>query len=211
MEASISRNLWNGTLSSLPRPTGFFRAADESHAMQGPPNDKRFGGLKMIRLFCTWANAALWAAERWILERWRLGIDEQENGVLFDRHFDIIQRVAISALYCLGVTSPALAYLSGDGHVYNGICNEDGMVLTSEYPVGRFRGIGANTRQVIEIETLYLGTGCDASSEHLGEGSWGWANGGFIIEFPDTSIGFPRQEVHCPEEGPQPDLSQCSQ
>ncbi|RJE82374.1 hypothetical protein [Paracoccus onubensis] len=67
-----------------------------------------------------------------------------------------------------------------------------------------------NSSQAIEIETVYLGSGCDASSEYLGEGCRGWANGGFTIEFPDTSIGFPRQEVFCPENGPQPDLSQCT-
>ena len=32
-------------------------------------------------------------------------------------------------------------------------------------------------------------------SEIYGKGSWGWANGGFSVEFSDKSFGFARQEL----------------
>lgn len=41
---------------------------------------------------------------------------------------------------------------------------------------------------------IYLGKSCDAKSPQFGRGTWGWANGGVVIQFVDKQIGFPRQE-----------------
>lgn len=118
-----------------------------------------------------------------------------------------MRRIAITLLFILA-SSPASAFVSSAGHVYSGQCNAHGMVLQSQHPVGRHLGVGADG-PTVEIETVYLGKGCDAYSERLGGGEWGWANGGFTIDFPDASISFPRQEVYCPEGGPEPDFSAC--
>lgn len=52
-------------------------------------------------------------------------------------------------------------------------------------------------------DTLYLGRDCDASSPQYGRGSWGWANGGFVVQFIDrTRIGFPKMDPPIPECSP---------
>jgi len=43
-------------------------------------------------------------------------------------------------------------------------------------------------------ETIYLGKDCDALSGKEEQGTWDWANGGFLIEFPSRRIGFARQD-----------------
>jgi hypothetical protein len=35
---------------------------------------------------------------------------------------------------------------------------------------------------------------CTARNLALGTGTWGYANGGWLMQFADRSIGFPRQE-----------------
>ena len=93
-----------------------------------------------------------------------------------------------------------LAQVSSDGHSYNVTCNDHGYVLRSKWPVSRFVGTGAAT--VIETgeEVIYFGKDCDAFSEHLGTGTWCWANGGFVADLEHRRIGFPRQELYCPAE-----------
>ena len=46
------------------------------------------------------------------------------------------------------------------------------------------------------VATIYLGKDCDAVSPQYGNGTWSWANGGFLISFENgNSLGFPRQEI----------------
>ncbi len=108
------------------------------------------------------------------------------------------------ALLLLGATLSALVftaaqagfvYVSNEGHRYGHQLNANGAVLTSLFPVARFTGTGAATQVITETEILYLGRNCDAFSKVLGNGRWGWANGGFVVEFPGKSISFPRQEI----------------
>lgn len=95
---------------------------------------------------------------------------------------------------------PSLAaaqYISGDGHQYELSCNDNGFVLTSQYPVSRWTGMGADTQVITDTEVLMLGNSCDAINEVFGSGTWMWANGGFMAEFDSYRIGFPRQELSC--------------
>ena len=71
------------------------------------------------------------------------------------------------------------AYVSSDGNVYEIRYNKHGAVLTSTY----------------KHLTLYLGKDCDAFSKVYGKGTWGWANGGFSVDFRRKSFGFGRQEL----------------
>ena len=87
-------------------------------------------------------------------------------------------------LIAVATTSQAATYTSSDGRDFEAACNQNGFVLTSSPDA---RG----------TDTIYLGKGCDAQSATLGSGTWCWANGGFLVDFKDTSIGFPRQELHC--------------
>ena len=64
----------------------------------------------------------------------------------------------------------------GDGSLYRVGHNKHGAVLKSKNKV------------------LYLGNNCDASGGSLGKGTWGWANGGVMVELKSARIGFPRQE-----------------
>jgi len=119
-----------------------------------------------------------------------------------------MRRIATTALLYLLAATPAMALVSGAGHIYEGWCNAHGYVIQSKYPVGRFLGVGADG-PTIGIETIYLGKGCDAFSEAFGSGEWGWANGGFTVDFPSMTFGFPRQEVFCADGEPQHDFSSC--
>lgn len=101
---------------------------------------------------------------------------------------------AISLATCLA--SGASAYVSG-GHEYSSSCNPDGYVLTSLYPVVREMGQGAMTQHISGIESIYLGRSCDAFHPLYGDGSWCWANGGFVAEFAEARFGFARQELSC--------------
>jgi hypothetical protein len=73
--------------------------------------------------------------------------------------------------------SAASSYVDGHGNTYAATFNPHGAVLKS------------NTA------TLYLGRACDAYSPQHGKGTWGWANGGILVTFESTTIGFPRQEI----------------
>lgn len=84
-------------------------------------------------------------------------------------------------------------YVSQEGHQYSASLNEDGAVMVSLYPVARFTGTGAMMQVITGTETLYLGRDCDAYSKVLGRGTW--ANGGFVVQFEDRAIRFPRQEI----------------
>ncbi len=115
-------------------------------------------------------------------------------------------RGLVAALACAAL--PAQAYVSGAGHLYEATCNASGIVLRSTYPVGRFFGQGAGTTISDTRETIYLGAHCDAARDGFGAGTWGWANGGFRVTFPEIEIGFPRQEIHC-DDAAMIDIDPC--
>jgi hypothetical protein len=99
-----------------------------------------------------------------------------------------------------GLIGPAMADYVGDNHSWMLTCNVSGYVLKSKYPVSRFIEGGANSTSTEAVEEIYLGRSCDAEHKVLGKGKWCWANGGFRAEFSSHSIGFPRQELSCPNE-----------
>lgn len=107
------------------------------------------------------------------------------------------RQALFSFIIFLAFTTTGNAYVSSAGHRYEYKCNKHGLVLSSKHPISRFVGSGAGTSIVEGIETIFLGVSCDAQHKVFGTGKWGWANGGFLIEFDKTSIGFPRQELHC--------------
>lgn len=111
--------------------------------------------------------------------------------------FGFLSKTALVAALTSGATT-ALSYTS-DGHSYELECNSSGYVLESEYPVTRLTGQGAATREVKGIEKIYLGKSCDAYHAVFGNGSWCWANGGFVAQFPTHRFGFARQELYCPD------------
>lgn len=109
-----------------------------------------------------------------------------------------------------GLTAPAIADYVGDNHTWVLACNASGYELTSKYPVSRFIEGGANSTSTEEIEKLYLGRSCDAEHKVFGKGKWCWANGGFKAEFENgASIGFPRQELSCPDAKNEIDGCEC--
>jgi hypothetical protein len=66
-----------------------------------------------------------------------------------------------------------------DGQQYSPTINPDGSIaLTSSSGI-----------------VVTLTKSCAARSQKYGNGSWSWANGGFLITFPDKKLGFPRQEL----------------
>lgn len=67
---------------------------------------------------------------------------------------------------------------SGDGEAYRANYNEYGVILINR-----------------SQNKIYLGKDCDTFSQKYGNGSWGQANGGFIVTFENFSIGFPKQEI----------------
>lgn len=119
-----------------------------------------------------------------------------------------MKHLLTAALIATALASPVMGeepfvYVSGAGHGYTLDCNRNGYVLTSVNPVGRRTGeVGALIQTIYETETIYLGASCDAYSELLGNGEWAWGNGGFIVDFGDFRIGFPRQELMCPSYTP---------
>ena len=94
-------------------------------------------------------------------------------------------RIKIAALAMVVAMVPliAFAYVDGDGNEYEFTTNADGAILKSS------------------ATTLYLRKSCDANSPQYGKGTWGWANGGFSVEFKTTRIGFPRQEIEIDNDG----------
>lgn len=108
--------------------------------------------------------------------------------------------LALASGVALANANDDIVYI-GDNHSWIGTCNASGYQLTSKYPVSRFIEAGVDSRSTEEVETLYLGKSCDASHKVLGKGKWCQANGGFSAEFErGASIGFPRQELSCPNE-----------
>lgn len=71
----------------------------------------------------------------------------------------------------------ASSYTDGKGVTYTAVINKHGVTLKSKR------------------DTIYLRLSCDANSPQYGTGSWGWANGGFLVIFKSVSVGFPRQEI----------------
>lgn len=74
------------------------------------------------------------------------------------------------------IAGPSFGYEGSNGSTYIATQNAHGAALKS-----------AN-------ETIYLGKDCDALSDKEEQGTWAWANGGFVIEFPTRRIGFARQD-----------------
>lgn len=75
-----------------------------------------------------------------------------------------------------GLSSTSLAYVDGSNQSYTISKNQHGVTLTSKKT------------------TIHLGNKCDAYSPQYGKGTWGWANGGLMVELGTKQIGFPRQE-----------------
>ena len=117
----------------------------------------------------------------------------------------------LSLMVCLSL-QPVLATAANyvaDNHSWTITCNGSGYQLKSVYPVSRFIEAGINSKVSEGIETLNLGKSCDAQHTVLGTGKWCWANGGFTAEFSSHSIGFPRQELSCPNEAVELDGCGC--
>lgn len=83
-------------------------------------------------------------------------------------------------------------FTSGEGTSYVLTLSTDGAVLTSLTPVLR---VGERGASLDGTDTLYLGRSCDALAPGEGTGTWGQANGGFLVTLPSRSVGFPRQEL----------------
>ncbi|GLS29646.1 hypothetical protein SAMN04488498_11188 [Mesorhizobium albiziae] len=115
--------------------------------------------------------------------------------------------VVLGAAPALADAEPEEFRYVGDNHKWSLVCNSSGYQLKSQYPVARFVEAGVNSKVVEGIETLDLGKTCDALHNVLGKGKWCWANGGFRAEFENSSIGFPRQELTCPD--PKDDKEGC--
>jgi len=118
-------------------------------------------------------------------------------------------RALATGILFFSLALPASAYVA-DNHSWDLACNASGYELTSKYPVARFIEKGVDSTVVEGIETLYLGKSCDAEHKVFGKGKWCWANGGFTAEFADgQSIGFPRQELSCPDQSLEIDGCGC--
>lgn len=119
-------------------------------------------------------------------------------------------RIAVISAALVTAIAPATAQYVGDNHTWNLTCNSSGYQLKSKYPVSRFIENGANSRTTEGIETIFLGRSCDAQHTVFGKGKWCWANGGFSVDFAnDQSIGFPRQELSCPNPAYNVDGCNC--
>jgi hypothetical protein len=88
----------------------------------------------------------------------------------------LINGTALGVGLLMIIASPTWAYTDSNGQKYTATQNDHGAVLTGK------------------SETIYLGNSCDALSDAGEEGTWAWANGGFLIVFPKRRIGFPRQD-----------------
>lgn len=100
---------------------------------------------------------------------------------------------AIFAVFAGQVTAGEKTYYSSYGDEYLLSTNADGLVLTSSHPKYWFVEDGANSRIEKGIDVIYLGKSCDAFHKLFGKGRWGWANGGFRVDFDNIWLGFPRQ------------------
>lgn len=52
-----------------------------------------------------------------------------------------------------------------------------------------------STQVVVEQDVLAMYQDCTSGSAHYGYGTWGWANGGFYIDFDTISFSFPRMDA----------------
>jgi hypothetical protein len=75
-----------------------------------------------------------------------------------------------------GVVVNSLAYVDGSGVEYKMTKNKQGVVLKSQ------------------SATITLGKNCEAGSPQYGKGTWGWANGGVLVNLKKKRIGFPQQD-----------------
>ena len=97
-------------------------------------------------------------------------------------------RVAVIALVFASASAAcaedAVTFYSNEGDAYVGILNENGAVLTSQYPKSWFHG---EPWQDLQVHTkpaiLYLGNDCDALHNEYGAGRWSGSNGGFGAQF----------------------------
>jgi len=87
-----------------------------------------------------------------------------------------IKLLTATSLLLVGVMIGGATLVDGNGVEYTTTKNQHGVVLKSRKA------------------TIYLGKGCDAYSPQYGKGTWGWANGGVLVELSKKKIGFARQE-----------------
>ncbi len=91
-------------------------------------------------------------------------------------------------------------YISSFGDEYTLVANPDGMILSSVHPKAWFIEAGADSRVERGTDVLFLGRSCDAFHRLWGKGTWGEANGGFVVRFPGgRDYGFARQELPAAE------------
>ena len=105
-----------------------------------------------------------------------------------------------SLIIALMIGGPASAedarWISSLGDAYTALENANGGILTSVYPKFWFVEAGANSHVEEGPDIIYFGKSCDAFHKVFGKGTFGWANGGFAVEFESGQrIGFPRQEL----------------
>lgn len=110
--------------------------------------------------------------------------------------------LALVVLILAPTWAAAQTSVHSDGHIFDLTCNASGYVLQSRYPLVRIVGAGIEREVVEGRETVYLGKSCDAVHALYGNGTWCWANGGFVVEFEAFRYGFPRQELYCPINQP---------
>ena len=120
-----------------------------------------------------------------------------------------MKKQLLPILSALGAFSSTVAaqeatYVSSDGDEYFASENEHGGVMTSRYPKSRFVEMGAASHTIDGYEIIYFGRSCDAFTKAFGSGTWGRANGGFVVEFQNGArMAFPRQDlpweslIHC--------------
>ena len=108
--------------------------------------------------------------------------------------------ILMAALLAAGAARAQEAdHVSGEGDGYALAPVEGGVTLTSASPVLRFVG----SASLGGPDVLLLRADCTAEAD--GEaGTWGQANGGFLVDLPGRDVGFPRQELlidaDCPLE-----------
>ncbi len=98
-------------------------------------------------------------------------------------------------MFTTQASAQSASYFSSFGDEFLLSTNEDGGVLRSVYPKAWFVEAGAESRIEKGNDVIYLGKNCDSYHKLFGKGTWGWANGGFRVDFENTNIGFARQEI----------------
>ena len=98
---------------------------------------------------------------------------------------------------------PALDFYSvfdANGEEYIIQSDRDGAVLVSLYPrdiVVRMATAKASYETFYEQEVVIMDKDCTATSTRRGNGSWSWANGGFVIDFEDIGFSFSAHGCAC--------------